>query len=48
MKKSSQQKVKKSSQSVYTKILSSLRNSVSSEYSRVLNRKTRGMILGYD
>jgi hypothetical protein len=48
MKKSRKIKVRKTSVTVYMKMLQSLRNSCTSEYSRVLHEETKGMILGYD
>jgi len=48
MKKSRKAKTQKDSQSVYLKMLQSLRSKVTSEYSRVLREETRGIILGYD
>jgi hypothetical protein len=48
MKKSRKTKDRKASQTAYTKILQSLRSSLTSEYSKVLRRETRGIILGYD
>ena len=48
MKKTIRIKEKKPSQSHYMKILSSLRNSISAEYSKVLPKETKGLILGYD
>ena len=41
-------KSRKGPQSLYMKMLQSLRNSHTSEYSRVLREETRGIILGYD
>lgn len=50
MKSTSQQKKdsKKAQQSKYAKLLCSLRNSVTSEYSRVIQQDKRAIILGYD
>ena len=48
MNKSKKTKDRKASQTAYTKILQSLRNSLTLEYSKVLQRETRGIILGYD
>ena len=48
MKKVKKAKVIKGSQTVYMRMLQSLRNSLTSEYSRVLRKETRGIILGYD
>ena len=46
---SQQEKVsKKTQQSKYSKVLCSLRNSVTSEYSRVIQQDKRAIILGYD
>ena len=48
MKKSIRVKEKKPAQSHYMRILSSLRNPASSEYSKVVPKETKGLILGYD
>ena len=48
MKRVKKVKVQKSSQTVYMKMLQSLRSTISAEYSKVLNKETRGMVLGYD
>ena len=48
MKKSRKIKVRKTSVTVYMKMLQCLRNSLTSEYSRVLREETKGIILGYD
>ncbi|MBW2506884.1 MAG: hypothetical protein JRD19_07460 [Deltaproteobacteria bacterium] len=48
MKKNRKIKVRKTSQTVYMKMLQSLRSSLTSEYSKVLPKETRGIILGYD
>jgi hypothetical protein len=48
MKKSRRTKERKVSQTTYMKILQSLRNSLTLEYSKGLHQETRGIILGYD
>jgi len=48
MKKSRKTKKQDSSQTAYMKILKSLRSGMTSEYSRVLHKETRGIVLGYD
>jgi len=48
MKKYRKIKERKVSQTTYTKILQSLRSSLTSEYSKMVPRETRGIILGYD
>jgi len=50
MKSKSQQKKdrKNAQQSKYAKVLCCLRNSVTSEYSRVIQQDKRAIILGYD
>ena len=48
MKRVRKVKEQKSSQTVYMKMLQSLRSTISAEYSKVLNKETRGMVLGYD
>ena len=48
MNKNKKTKDRKPSQTAYTKILQSLRNSLTMEYSKVLRRETSGIILGYD
>jgi hypothetical protein len=48
MKKIRKIKVQDVSQTVYMKMLQSLRSTISAEYSKVLNKETRGMVLGYD
>ena len=48
MKRVKKVKVQKSSPTVYMKMLQSLRSTISAEYSKVLNKETRGMVLGYD
>ena len=48
MEKNRKIKVRKTSETVYMKMLQSLRNSLTSEYSRVLREETKGIILGYD
>jgi len=48
MKREKKVKVQKSSQTVYMKMLASLRSAISAEYSKVLDNKTKGIVLGYD
>ena len=48
MKRSREKKVQDTSQSAYMKVLNSLRNSISSEYSKAIQKEKRAIILGYD
>jgi len=48
MKKGRKVKARQDAQTVYMKMLASLRSTISAEYSKVLDGKTRGMVLGYD
>ena len=50
MKRTSLQKKvsKDAQQTAYTKVLCSLRNGVTSEYSKVIQQEKRAIILGYD
>lgn len=48
MKKSKQKEVKDAFQANYMKVLRDLRNSITSEYSKVIKKEYQGIILGYD
>jgi len=50
MKRKSCQKkaTKDASQTAYMKVLCSLRNTITSEYSKVIQKEKRAIILGYD
>ncbi len=48
MKKSKQKEVKDAFQTNYMKVLRDLRNSITSEYSKVIKKEYQGIILGYD
>jgi hypothetical protein len=48
MKRSKEKKVRDASQTLYMKALYSLRSTISSEYSKVIRKEYRAIILGYD
>jgi len=48
MKRNKKVKAQDNSQTPYTKILNSLRSSVSGDYSKMIQKEKRAVILGYD
>jgi len=48
MKRNGKAKAKEISQTSYTKILNSLRSAVSADYSKVIQKYKRAIVLGYD
>jgi len=48
MKRERKAKEKENSQTTYTKILNSLRSAVSADYSKVIQKEKRAIVLGYD
>jgi len=48
MERKKDKKVQDASQTEYMKFLRSLRNAISSEYSKVIRKEYRAIILGYD
>jgi hypothetical protein len=48
MKRNRKTKAQDNSQTSYKKILNSLRSSVSADYSKVIQKEKRAIILGYD
>ena len=48
MKKTQKVKPKDKSQTSYMKILNSLRSAVSADYSTVIHKEKRAIVLGYD
>jgi hypothetical protein len=48
MKRNKKAKAQDNSQTAYTKILNSLRSAVSADYSTVIQKEKRAIVLGYD
>jgi len=48
MKKNRKAKAQDNSQTAYTKILNSLRSAVSGDYSKVIQKEKRAVVLAYD
>jgi hypothetical protein len=48
MKRDRKAKAQENSQTSYTKILNSLRSAVSADYSKVIQKEKRAVVLGYD
>jgi len=48
MKRNRKEKAQDNSQTSYTKILNSLRSPVSGDYSKMIQKEKRAVILGYD
>ena len=48
MKRNRKAKAQDNSQTAYTKILNSLRSAVSGDYSKMIEKEKRAVILGYD
>ncbi len=48
MKKNRKAKAQDNSQTAYTKILNSLRSAVSGDYSKVIEKEKRAVVLAYD
>ena len=48
MKRNRKAKTQDNSQTSYTKILNSLRSAISADYSKVIQKEKRAIVLGYD
>jgi|GEM_PF-2457050 hypothetical protein len=48
MKRKRKAKTQDNSQTSYTKILNSLRSAISADYSKVIQKEKRAIVLGYD